>query len=103
MSSGNEVHIVTGRDAGRRTETDNLLRTYGIHYTSLVMKPVEWPDTIPDFKVRAVEDLDLHLLIDDEEPNCWAVEFRTGCLAAHMLPFPESLDEFADPAEYVEP
>ena len=94
---------MTGRDAGRKEETDNLLRTHGIHYTSLIMKPIDWPFSIPDYKVKAVKDLDLHLLIDDEEPNCWAVEFRTGALAAHMLPFPESLDEFADPDELVEP
>ena len=103
LSSGNEVHIVTGRDAGRLKETDDLLRSLRIHYTSLVMKPVDWPDSMPDYKVKAVKDLDLHLLIDDEEPNCWAVEFRTGALAAHMLPFPDSLAEFAEPDEFVEP
>jgi uncharacterized HAD superfamily protein len=103
LASGNDVHIVTGRDVGRLGETDDLLRSMGIHYTSLVMKPVEWPETIPDYKVKAVKDLNLHLLIDDEEPNCWAVEFRTGALAAHMLPFPDSLAEFAEPHEFVEP
>jgi uncharacterized HAD superfamily protein len=103
LASGNEVHIVTGRDAGRIKETDDLLRSMAIHYTSLVMKPVDWPGTMPEYKVRAVKDLNLHLLIDDEEPNCWAVEFRTGALAAHMLPFPDSLAEFAEPDEFVEP
>ena len=95
LDSGNEVHIVTGRDASRRSETVMLLYSLGVRCTSLMMKPVDWPHTIPDFKVEATKDLNLHMLIDDEEETCRAVEERTRALAAHMLPLAESEERAA--------
>jgi uncharacterized HAD superfamily protein len=94
LDSGNLVYIVTARDAGRREETEQFLYSMGIRYTKLIMKPVDWQYSIPDFKVAVVQAKDLHMLIDDEEENCWAVEQRTRALAAHMLPAPPVLEEF---------
>lgn len=99
LDSGNLVYIVTARDAGRREETEQFLYSMGIRYTRLVMKPIDWPYSVPDFKVAVVKEKDLHMLIDDEEANCWAVEQRTRALAAHMLPAPPLLEEFGDLTE----
>lgn len=96
IDSGNSVYIITARDAGRRAETEEFLYSLGIRYTRLVMKPIDWPHTIPDFKVEVVRQKDLHMLIDDEDENCWAVEMRTRALAAHMLPHPPLPEEFED-------
>jgi len=94
IAAGNLVYIVTGRDAGRRQETEEFLASLHIRYHWLVMKPIDWPYTIADYKVQVVLDKDIHLLIDDEEENCWAVMLRTQALAAHMLPTPLVPEEF---------
>ncbi|HPP76573.1 MAG TPA: hypothetical protein PLU88_15750 [Armatimonadota bacterium] len=94
MDAGNTVYIITARDAGRREETEELLASLRIRYHYLIMKPIEWPYTIPDFKVEVILEKDIHMLIDDEEENCWAVELRTPCLAVHMLPAPIVSEEF---------
>lgn len=88
LDSGNLVYIVTGRDAGRREETEQFLYSMGIRYTRMIMKPIDWPYEMADYKVEVVRDKDLHMMIDDEEPICWAVEERTQALAVHMLPVP---------------
>ena len=94
LDTGNLVYIVTSREPDSRQETEKFLYSMGIRYTKLIMKPVEWPDSIPDYKVAVTREKDLHILIDDEEPNCWAVEIKTRCLAAHMLPTPPLEEEF---------
>lgn len=94
LDSGNLVYIVTGRDSGRREETEDFLCSMGIRYTRLVMKPIDWPHSMADYKVEVVREKDLHMLIDDEEANCWAVEARTRALAVHMLPAPPVSREF---------
>lgn len=94
--TGNLVYIVTARDAGRREETERFLSILGIHYHSLIMKPIEWPGTIPEYKAEVVRLKEMHMLIDDEEPNCWAVQEWTQALAAHQLPIPEMPEEFAE-------
>lgn len=96
LDTGNTVYIITARDASRRQETEDFLYSLGIRYTSLIMKPIDWPHSIPDLKAEVAADKDLHMFIDDEEENCWAVEMRTRALAAHMLPappLPEELEE----------
>lgn len=98
MATGNMVYIVTARDSSRRQETEEFLATLHIQYDWLIMKPVDWPYSIPDFKVQVVLDKDLHMLIDDEEENCWAVEIRTQALAVHMLPTPMVPEEFGSDA-----
>jgi len=94
ISAGNVVYIITARDAGRRKETEEFLASLRIRYHWLIMKPIDWPYTIPDYKVQVILDKDIHMLIDDEEENCWAVELRTQALAVHMLPAPTLTEEF---------
>jgi uncharacterized HAD superfamily protein len=100
-NTGNLVYIVTARDSGRREETEAFLRSLGIHYHSLIMKPIEWSGTIPEYKVEVVARKGMHMLIDDEEPNCWAVQQQTQALAAHMLPTPEIPEEYEELLEEV--
>lgn len=92
--TGNRVVIITARDEGRRDETEELLELLGIRYDALIMKPISWPGTIPEFKVKAVLDSNVQLMFDDEEANCWAIQQRTHCLAAHALPIPELQEEY---------
>ncbi|MBI2844364.1 MAG: hypothetical protein HYX78_13265 [Armatimonadetes bacterium] len=94
IGAGNIVYIITARDTGRREETEEFLASLHVRYHWLIMKPIEWPHTIPDYKVEVVLDKDIHLLIDDEAENCWAVELRTQALAVHMLPAPILPEEF---------
>jgi uncharacterized HAD superfamily protein len=94
IAAGNSVYIVTARDAGRRRETEEFLASLRIQYNWLIMKPIDWPYSIADYKVKVVLEKDLHLLIDDEAENCWAVEIRTQALAVHMLPAPVVEEEF---------
>lgn len=94
LVSGNLVYIITGRDAGRRDETEQFLGSLAIRYTSLIMKPIDWEHHIADYKVAVAKEKDLHMMIDDEEVTCWAIETRTRALAAHMLPAPPVLEEF---------
>lgn len=96
IGAGNLVYIVTARDAGRRLETEAFLASLRIQYHWLIMRPIDWPYSIPDFKVKVVLEKDLHMLIDDEAENCWAVELRTQALAVHMLPSPMVPEEFFD-------
>ncbi|TAK28558.1 MAG: hypothetical protein EPO21_22740 [Chloroflexota bacterium] len=93
MKTGNHVYIVTGRDESRRTETELFLAGCGIRYDEMMMRPVDWAETIPDYKVKIVREHDLHMLIDDDEANCWAIQLQTQALAAHMLPIPELPEE----------
>ena len=88
------VFIITGRDSGRREETEELLRSLGIRYHQLLMKPIDWPGTMPEWKVKAVRETNVQLMFDDEEENCWAIQQQTRCLAAHALPIPELAKEF---------
>ena len=88
------VFIITGRDSGRREETEELLRSLGIRYHQLLMKPIDWPKTMPEWKVKAVRETNVQLMFDDEEENCWAIQQQTRCLAAHALPIPELAKEF---------
>ncbi|HUV04274.1 MAG TPA: hypothetical protein VMX94_04130 [Armatimonadota bacterium] len=90
------VFIITGRDTGRRQETEEFLKSLRIRYHDLVMKPIDWPGTMPEWKVKAVTEANVQLMFDDEEANCWAIQQRTQCLAAHALPIPEMEEEFAD-------
>lgn len=77
IASGNEVIIVTGRDSGRHDETVKLLESLCIQHTRLVMKPLDWPDTMPEYKVMACRRERVDILIDDEYPNCLAVGHET--------------------------
>jgi uncharacterized HAD superfamily protein len=95
------VYIITGRDEGRREETEEFLRSIGIKYHRLVMKPIDWPGTIPEWKVTAVRDADVQLMFDNEEENCWAIQQQTSCLTAHALPIPEIGEEFQPAAAQV--
>lgn len=90
QANGNLVYIVTGRFESRRQETEKFLGSLGIRYTELIMRPDDWPGTVADFKVMVVTEKKLHLIIDDEVENCWAITLRTKALAAHMLPFRET-------------
>lgn len=94
--TGNLIFIITGRDDGRRAETSELLEILGIEYDELVMKPFEWPGTIPEWKVKAVRETNAQLMFDDEEANCWAIQLETQCLAAHALPIPELQQEYVE-------
>jgi hypothetical protein len=38
--------------------------------------------------------MDVQLMFDDEEPNCWAIQQQTQCLTAHALPIPELQEEY---------
>jgi 1-phosphofructokinase family hexose kinase len=90
LQAGDEVYIVTARPESDRPNTEALLASLGIDYHELLMRPDDWPGTIADFKVRAVQERELHLLMDDDPRNCWAVIQRTDALAGHMLPIPET-------------
>ena len=90
------VFIITGRDEGRRAETEEFLSALCIGYYRLMMKPVDWPGTMPEWKVKAVRDANVQLVFDDEEANCWAIQQQTQCIAAHSLPIPELEEEFED-------
>lgn len=94
--SKNCVFIITGRDAGRRAETEQFLKSMCINYDELVMKPIDWPLTMPEWKVLAVHQTRVQLMFDDEEANCWAIQQQTQCLAAHALPIPEMGEEIRD-------
>lgn len=99
MEDDDYVFIITGRDAGRRPETEEFLASLGIRYHRLVMKPVDWPGTMPEWKVKAVRETKCQLMFDDEEANCWAIQQQTRCLTAHALPIPEVHEEFDDLSE----
>lgn len=90
LHNGNQVYIVTGRRELSRRETESLLVSLHIRYTELIMRPDAWLATVADFKVQVARQKDLHLFIDDDEENCWAINKETEVLAAHMLPFPET-------------
>lgn len=90
------VFIITARDEGRRRETEEYLESLCIDYYQLLMKPIAWPGTIAEWKVTAVRDTNVQLMFDDEEPNCWAIQQETQCLAAHALPIPEMEKEIED-------
>ena len=90
------VVIITARDEGRRAETEELLGILGIRYDELVMKPIEWPGPVPEFKVKAVQERNVQLMFDDEETNCWAIQQQTSCLTAHALPIPELQQEYLE-------
>ncbi len=90
LAAGDHVYIVTARLESHRRETEALLASLGIQYNELLMRPDDWPDTIADFKVQAVRQRQLHLLMDDDPRNCWAVVRHTEALAGHMLPIPET-------------
>ncbi|MBI4491643.1 MAG: hypothetical protein HY690_02485 [Chloroflexi bacterium] len=92
LAHGDQAYIVTGRWERRRQETEAFLASLGIRYTELVMRPNDWPGTVPEFKAQVVREKALHLTIDDDERNCWAIAQQTEALAAHMLPFPEALE-----------
>jgi len=93
LEAGDHVYIVTGRLERDREETEELLASLGIQYSELLMRPNDWRRSIADYKVHAVRERDLHMLVDDDPRNCWAVIRRTGALAAHMLPIPETPEE----------
>jgi hypothetical protein len=88
-----EIHnagfIITGRYEHERLKTLDLLNNLQIKYTKLIMMPDEWIDSVADFKVKVVQEEAVHMMIDDTEETCWAIEQRTPTLAAHMLPIPE--------------
>ncbi len=90
LAHGDQAYIVTGRWESRRGETEALLKSLGIGYTELVMRPDDWQGTVPEFKVQVAHEKGLHLTIDDDERNCWAIAQQTEALAAHMLPIPET-------------
>ena len=89
LDDGDQVFIVTARSESRRRETEILLECMGIRYTELIMRPDEYPDDAPGYKVRVVREKQIHLMIDDDATNCWAIIKQTETLAAHMLPIAE--------------
>lgn len=93
LEDNDYVFIITGRDEGRRRETMEFLDSMCIRFHKLVMKPIDWLGTMPEWKVKAVLDTRVQLMFDDEEANCWAIQQRTPCLAAHALPIPELEEE----------
>jgi uncharacterized HAD superfamily protein len=93
LAQGDRVFIVTGRREAMRQETEALLLSFRIDYTELLMCPDDWPGTVADYKVRTVREKALHLTIDDDPWNCWAILQRTQALAAHMLPIPETAED----------
>jgi len=92
LEAGDHVYIVTGRWERQRQETEDLLASLGIQYSELLMRPDGWRRSIADFKVQAVRERALHMLVDDDPRNCWAVIRRTDALAANMLPIPETAE-----------
>jgi 1-phosphofructokinase family hexose kinase len=90
LAAGDHVSILTARLESTRAETEALLASLGIQYDELLMRPDDWPRTIADYKVQMVRDRELHLLMDDDPRNCWAVIQRSEALAGHMLPIPET-------------
>ncbi len=98
LEAGDHVYIVTGRLERDRREAERLLALLGIQYNELLMRPDDWPRSIADFKVQAVRERQLHLLMDDDPRNCWAIIRRTEALAGHMLPIPETAER-RQPAE----
>lgn len=93
LEAGDTVYIVTARLERDREETEGLLAGLGIRYDELIMRPDDWPRSIADFKVHAVREREIHLLMDDDPRNCWAVLQRTKALAGHMLPIPETVED----------
>lgn len=89
LEHGSRVYIITARNEGLRPITETFLRDLAINYTELIMLPLDWPGTVADFKVKMVREKAVHLMFDDDEENCWAIEQHTPALAAHMLPIPE--------------
>ena len=89
LEHGSRVYIITGRAEDMRQKTEELLDCLSIRYSELVMRPIDWPGTVTEFKVRMVREKKVHLMIDDDARNCWAIEQKTQALAAHMLPIPE--------------
>ncbi len=89
IEHGNEVYIITGRKDDIRQQTEALLASLRIRYTKLVTRPQDSQDSVTEFKVRMVLEKGIHLMIDDDAENCWAIQQRTPALAAHMLPIPE--------------
>jgi len=90
------VYIITGRDEGRRRETEDFLDSLCVNYHHLVMKPVDWPGSMPEWKVNAVREANVQLMFDDEETNCRAIQQQTKCLSAHVLPIPELAAEIQE-------
>ncbi|MBI2953374.1 MAG: hypothetical protein HYY30_03605 [Chloroflexi bacterium] len=95
LERGNEVYIVTGRFEDTRRMTKDLLDSLSIRYTQVIMRPVDWPSTVPDYKVQVMQEKDIHLMIDDDDEICWAIQTQTKTLAAHMLPIPETSEAHA--------
>lgn len=89
LNSGSAVYIITGRLASTRQGTEQLLQSLSIRYSELIMRPDDWRETIAEFKVHVVCDKQIHMMIDNEEEVCWAIEQQTPALAALMLPIPE--------------
>lgn len=94
MDDDDLIFIITARDEGRREETAKFLQTLGIKYHQLLMRPMEWPGTVSEWKVDAVLQTNVHLMFDNEEENCWAIQQHTQCLTAHALPIPEIEQEY---------
>jgi 1-phosphofructokinase family hexose kinase len=90
LEAGDYVCILTARLESSRPEAEALLASLGIHYDELLMRPDDWPRTIADYKVQMVRERELHVLMDDDPRNCWAVIQRTEALAGHVLPIPET-------------
>ncbi|HOG48513.1 MAG TPA: hypothetical protein PLB78_17940, partial [Anaerolineae bacterium] len=97
LDAGDHVYIVTGRLERDRPETEALLSSLGIQYNELLMRPNNWRRSIADYKVHAVRERGLHLLMDDDPRNCWAVIRRTEALAGQMLPIPETAEARHNP------
>ncbi len=93
LAAGDYVCILTARLESERPETEALLASLRIHYDELLMRPDDWPHSIADYKVHSVRERELHVLLDDDPRNCWAVIQRTEALAGHMLPIPETPEE----------
>lgn len=72
-----------------RGQAEEFLDSLCIDYDHLVMKPVDWAQTMPEWKVKAVRETNVQLMFDDEEPNCRAIQQQTPCLAAHVFPIPQ--------------
>lgn len=81
--------VVGPPGAGKTTHAERLARFAGVPFLSagdLLREEVR----AHSFKVRAVREKRMHLTIDDDKRNCWAINEQTEALAAHMLPFPET-------------
>ena len=47
---------------------------------SISAQGLDWPGTMPEWKVKAVRETNVQLMFDDEEANCRAIRQRKQCV-----------------------